>query len=139
MNDPIFKSSNARGLPGLKGGGMLKFQFDRRINYVELSREKSRCKPAPANIAQFRTKVIYISNHFSLFYLKRIEMRMILFQKTELFSLGLSNCVRAGLHHDLFVCFFLHVYFLILSKRTFIGHGYTPVLYSFSSRLQNSS
>ena len=28
MNDPIFKSSNARGLPG---GGMLKFRVDRRI------------------------------------------------------------------------------------------------------------
>ena len=28
LNDPIFKSSNARGLPG---GGMLKFRFDRRI------------------------------------------------------------------------------------------------------------
>ena len=33
MNDPIFKSSNARGLPG--GGGMLKFQFDRRIKFIE--------------------------------------------------------------------------------------------------------
>ena len=29
LNDPIFKSSNARGLPG--GGGMLKFRVDRRI------------------------------------------------------------------------------------------------------------
>ena len=28
LNDPIFKSSNARGLPG---GGMLKFRVDRRI------------------------------------------------------------------------------------------------------------
>ena len=29
LNDPICKSSNARGLPG--GGGMLKFRVDRRI------------------------------------------------------------------------------------------------------------
>ena len=29
LNDPIFKSSNARALPG--GGGMLKFRVDRRI------------------------------------------------------------------------------------------------------------
>lgn len=29
LNDPIFKSSNARGLPG--GGGMLKFGVDRRV------------------------------------------------------------------------------------------------------------
>ena len=29
LNDPIFKSSNVRALPG--GGGMLKFRFDRRI------------------------------------------------------------------------------------------------------------
>ena len=29
LNNPIFKSSNARGLPG--GGGMLKFRVDRRI------------------------------------------------------------------------------------------------------------
>ena len=32
LNDPIFKSSNARGLPG---GGMLKFRVDRRINLLE--------------------------------------------------------------------------------------------------------
>ena len=32
LSDPIFKSSNARGLPGGGGGGgMLKFRFDRRI------------------------------------------------------------------------------------------------------------
>ena len=31
LNDPIFKSSNARGLPGGGGGGMLKFRVDRRI------------------------------------------------------------------------------------------------------------
>ena len=30
LNDPIFKSSNARDLPG--GGGMLKFRVDRRIS-----------------------------------------------------------------------------------------------------------
>ena len=30
LNDPIFKSSNARGLPGGGGGGMLKFRVDRR-------------------------------------------------------------------------------------------------------------
>ena len=30
MNDPIFKS-NARGLPGVGGGGEVKFRFDRRI------------------------------------------------------------------------------------------------------------
>ena len=38
LNDPIFKSSNARGLPG---GGMLKFRVDRRIilcsNFIFLS------------------------------------------------------------------------------------------------------
>ena len=33
LNDPIFKSSNARGLPG--GGGMLKFRVDRRITSME--------------------------------------------------------------------------------------------------------
>ena len=31
LNDPIFKSSNARGLPG---GGMLKFRVDRRISFL---------------------------------------------------------------------------------------------------------
>ena len=31
LNDPIFKSSNARGLPG---GGMLKFRVDRRIIFT---------------------------------------------------------------------------------------------------------
>ena len=31
LNDPIFKSSNARSLPG-GGGGMLKFRVDRRIS-----------------------------------------------------------------------------------------------------------
>ena len=32
LNDPIFKSSNARGLPGGGGGGgVLKFRVDRRI------------------------------------------------------------------------------------------------------------
>ena len=30
LNDPFFKSSNARGLPG-GGGGMLKFRVDRRM------------------------------------------------------------------------------------------------------------
>ena len=30
LNDPIFKSSNAWGLPG-EGGWMLKFRVDRRI------------------------------------------------------------------------------------------------------------
>ena len=30
LNNPIFKSSNARGLPG--GGRMLKFRLDRYIN-----------------------------------------------------------------------------------------------------------
>ena len=33
LNDPIFKSSNVRGLPGgAGGGGMLKFRVDRRIS-----------------------------------------------------------------------------------------------------------
>ena len=32
LNDPIFKSSNARGLPG---GGMLKFRVDRRITLIK--------------------------------------------------------------------------------------------------------
>ena len=31
LNDSIFKSSNARGLPWGGGGGELKFRFDRRI------------------------------------------------------------------------------------------------------------
>ena len=31
LNDPIFESSNARGLPRTGGGGMLKFRVDRRI------------------------------------------------------------------------------------------------------------
>ena len=35
LNDPIFKSSNARGLPGVGGGGgVLKFRVDRRISNV---------------------------------------------------------------------------------------------------------
>ena len=36
LNDPIFKSSYARGLPNRGGGGgeMLKFRVDWRINYV---------------------------------------------------------------------------------------------------------
>ena len=37
LNDPIFKSSNARGLPG--GGGMLKFRVDRRTSHTESSRK----------------------------------------------------------------------------------------------------
>ena len=32
LNKPIFKSSNARGLPG--GGGMLNFRIDRRITLL---------------------------------------------------------------------------------------------------------
>ena len=36
LNNPIFKSSNARGLPG-GGGGMLKFRVDRRIIVVMMS------------------------------------------------------------------------------------------------------
>jgi len=32
----LFKSSNARGLPG--GGGMLKFRIDRRINNVRVEK-----------------------------------------------------------------------------------------------------
>ena len=36
LNDPIFKSSNARGLPGGGGGGMLKFRVDRRISERKL-------------------------------------------------------------------------------------------------------
>ena len=35
LNDPIFKSSNARGLPGGGGGGMLKFRVDRRNMCIE--------------------------------------------------------------------------------------------------------
>ena len=35
LNDPIFKSSNARGLPG--GGGMLKFRVDRRITKTSMT------------------------------------------------------------------------------------------------------
>ena len=31
LNDPIFKSSNARALPGAGGGGMLKFRVDQCI------------------------------------------------------------------------------------------------------------
>ena len=34
LNDPIFKSSNARGLPG---GGMLKFRVDRRITEQKMN------------------------------------------------------------------------------------------------------
>ena len=34
LNDPIFKGSNARGLPG--GGGKLKFQVDRCISAFDL-------------------------------------------------------------------------------------------------------
>ena len=37
LNDPIFKSSNARDLPGGGGGGMLKFRVDRRITSSETS------------------------------------------------------------------------------------------------------
>ena len=33
LNDSIFKSSNARGLSGGGGGGMLKFRVDRRITF----------------------------------------------------------------------------------------------------------
>ena len=31
LNEPVFKSSNARALPGGGGGGMLKFPVDRRV------------------------------------------------------------------------------------------------------------
>ena len=37
LNDPIFKSSNARGLPG---GGMLKFRVDRRISLNKCHRAR---------------------------------------------------------------------------------------------------
>ena len=48
LNNSIFKSSNARGLPG-GGGGMLMFRIDRRIkwrkNAIQVnSRLKPRCK-----------------------------------------------------------------------------------------------
>ena len=41
LNDPIFKSSNARALPG--GGVMLKFRVDRRIitSFVNVSAQKT--------------------------------------------------------------------------------------------------
>ena len=35
LNNSIFKSSNARGLPG-GGGGMLMFRIDRRIKRITL-------------------------------------------------------------------------------------------------------
>ena len=37
LNDPIFKSSNARGLPG---GGMLKFRVDRRIIMQDIKKRE---------------------------------------------------------------------------------------------------
>ena len=40
LNDPIFKSSNARGLPG--EGGMLKFRVDRRIKRKYFDNKKKR-------------------------------------------------------------------------------------------------
>ena len=47
LNDPIFKSSNARGLPG-GGGGMLKFRVDRRINtLLRKGTEQQNKKPTP--------------------------------------------------------------------------------------------
>ena len=43
LNDSIFKSSNARGLPGVGGGGggMLKFQVDRRIRRLVMKSLKN--------------------------------------------------------------------------------------------------
>ena len=35
LNNSIFKSSNARGLPG-GGGGMLMFRIDRRISSIQI-------------------------------------------------------------------------------------------------------
>ena len=40
LNDPIFKSSNSRALPG-GGGGMLKFRVDRRITDIQLRSGKA--------------------------------------------------------------------------------------------------
>ena len=37
LNDPMFKSSNARGLPG---GGMLEFRFDPRIKTEQLTKQR---------------------------------------------------------------------------------------------------
>ena len=69
LNDPIFKSSNARGLPG-GGGGMLKFRVDRRIThslrsfvkyYLYHSKTKIHIFVPPCNILYLSAELIYSS------------------------------------------------------------------------------
>jgi len=40
LNEPIFKSSNARGV-ARRGGGMLNFRIDRRINLIYFNIENT--------------------------------------------------------------------------------------------------
>lgn len=42
--------------------------------------------------------IIHLSNHFSIFYLKRIELWIIVFWTIEHFPVGRSYCVRADVH-----------------------------------------
>ena len=37
LNNSIFKSSNARGIARMGGGGMLMFQIDRRVMFSEIA------------------------------------------------------------------------------------------------------
>ena len=58
LNDPIFKSSNARGLPG---GGMLKFRVDRRITVNSLYCGHPRDRELVSLITRVRNSGIYFS------------------------------------------------------------------------------
>lgn len=88
-------------------------------------KKKNRCKPAPSKVLHH----LWISNHFSTFCGKRIELWLIFFQSIEYFPVGLSNCVKASLHR--LVCWLVFFWHEVknfwfdhnqtVSKRTFIG------------------
>ena len=59
LNSPIFKSLNARGLPGKRGEGMLKFPVDRRITGKEQNLTKTK-KKTKQNKTKKRTKRAFV-------------------------------------------------------------------------------
>ena len=61
LNSPIFKSLNARGLPGKRGEGMLKFPVDRRLTGKEQNLNKTTTKKKKKKEAKERSCAIFIS------------------------------------------------------------------------------
>ena len=59
LNDPIFKSSNARDLPGGGGGGrMLKFRVDRRIRLRRKSKSATEGHAEGNNLSREMNKFL---------------------------------------------------------------------------------